>query len=96
MRDEIAGLVDQGNTKDDVIQYFVAKYGSQEALAAPIDEGFNRLAWLFPYVVGIAGALGVGGIAMRWSRQEKKPAPPPEQTDPQLETRLDDELRSLD
>ena len=96
MREEIAGLIDQGSTKDDVIQRFVAKYGSQEALAAPIDEGFNRLAWLFPYVIGIVGAFGVGVIAMRWSRQEKEPARPPEQTDPQLETRLDDELRNLD
>ena len=26
------------------------KYGSQEMLGAPIDKGFNRLAWLFPYL----------------------------------------------
>ena len=96
MRDEIADLLDQGKTKDDVIQYFVAKYGSQEPLASPIDEGFNRLAWLFPYFIGISGALGVGVIALRWSRQASEHAPPPEETDPQFETRLDDELRNLD
>ena len=96
MRDEIADLLDQGKTKDDVIQYFVAKFGSQEPLASPIDEGFNRLAWLFPYLIGISGALGVGVIAVRWSRQTSEHALPPEETDPQLETRLDDELRNLD
>ena len=96
MRDEIADLLDQGKTKDDVIQYFVAKFGSQEPLASPIDEGFNRLAWLFPYLIGISGALGVGVIAVRWSRQTSEHALPPEDTDPQLETRLDDELRNLD
>ena len=32
----------------------VEKYGSQQFLAAPIDKGFNRLAWLFPYLLGAA------------------------------------------
>ena len=96
MRGEIGDLLDQGKTKDDVIQYFVAKHGSQEPLAMPIDEGFNRLAWFFPYFVGISGALGVGMVTFRWSRKAGESVPPPEETDPQFETRLDDELRNLD
>ncbi len=40
----IRKLLDQGRTREQVIQYFIEKYGGQVALAAPIDKGFNRLA----------------------------------------------------
>ena len=52
MRGELAALIDQGKNHDEIIQAFIAKYGSEEMLGAPIDQGFNRLAWLFPYLVG--------------------------------------------
>jgi cytochrome c-type biogenesis protein CcmH/NrfF len=98
MRQEISGLVAQGKTKDEVIQYHIAKYGSQEPLAAPIDQGFNRLAWLFPYLIGAGGLVIAGSVAIRWSR---KPAAAPSadvvaRADPALEARLDDELSELD
>ncbi|HSL21600.1 MAG TPA: cytochrome c-type biogenesis CcmF C-terminal domain-containing protein [Vicinamibacterales bacterium] len=103
MREEISGLVDKGMTKDQVFQYYIAKYGSQEPLAEPIDKGFNRLAWLFPYVMGLAGLGLVIGTALRWSRKagQEQPArdasPAVEQeTDANLNARLDDELRDLD
>jgi cytochrome c-type biogenesis protein CcmF len=99
MRTEISRLVTEGKTRDQVIQYYIAKYGSQEPLAMPLDTGFNRLAWLFPYVLGGLGAVGIGTAAARWSRRPK-PAAGAEQasdeTDRELETRLDDELRDLD
>jgi cytochrome c-type biogenesis protein CcmF len=84
--------------RDEIFQYYIEKYGSQEPLAAPIDRGFNRLAWLFPYLLGFCSVLLVGGMAVRWSRQPPGavagPAPSP--VDPELEARLDDELRDLD
>jgi cytochrome c-type biogenesis protein CcmF len=95
----IARLVVAGQTRDQIIQAFVERYGSQEVLAQPIDRGFNRLAWLLPYGVGLAGIAYVGGLAVRWSRrrnghaQEEAVRPV---TDPALEDRLDDELRELD
>ncbi len=45
----------EGKTHDEIIQYFLTKYGGQEVLAEPINKGFNRLAWLFPYVMGLVG-----------------------------------------
>jgi cytochrome c-type biogenesis protein CcmF len=99
MRDEIAALVASGKNRDEVIQYFVAKYGSQEPLSEPIDKGFNRLAWLFPYVAGLAGVTVVGGMAIRWSRRSAHTAgadAAPVVASPELQTRLDDELRDLD
>lgn len=102
MRAEISNLVKMGLTRDQVIHYYIKKYGSQEPLAEPIDTGFNRLAWLFPYVIGAGGALMIGLAAIKWSRRPsaaapaQAPLPKDETTDPQLEARLDDELRDLD
>jgi cytochrome c-type biogenesis protein CcmF len=103
MRVEISNLVKMGLTRDQVLQYYIKKYGSQEPLAMPIDKGFNRLAWLLPYVLGAGGLMVIGVAAIRWSR---RPAPGPASDvaatppvvgqDQELEARLDDELRDLD
>jgi cytochrome c-type biogenesis protein CcmH/NrfF len=63
-RKELAALVAAGNTYDQIIDHFVTEWGSQQVLAAPIDEGFNRLAWALPYMVGL---LGPGGRIGRGS-----------------------------
>ncbi|HSC27192.1 MAG TPA: cytochrome c-type biogenesis CcmF C-terminal domain-containing protein, partial [Vicinamibacterales bacterium] len=87
-----------GMTREEVRAAFVAHYGSQDVLAAPIDEGFNRLAWLLPYLLGTTGALAAAFVAFRWARREPEPqqqAPAPTD-DPNLLARLDDELRDLD
>ena len=99
MRNEVSELVDDGKTRDEVFQYFIAKYGSQEPLAMPLDEGFNRLAWLFPYLLGISGAVVVGTVALRWSSREASEEGVPlaaTVVDAKLAARLDDELRNLD
>jgi cytochrome c-type biogenesis protein CcmF len=98
MRAELAGLIDKGMGEDEIIDYFVTKWGSQEVLASPIDEGFNRLAWLLPYAVGFAGILVVGGMAVRWSRRDTDAGSleAAVAAGPELESRLDDELRDLD
>jgi cytochrome c-type biogenesis protein CcmH/NrfF len=89
-----------GLTREQVLQYYVKKYGSQEPLAMPIDSGFNRLAWFLPYVLGASGALILGVAAIRWSRRQsattERAGAATEATDPELEARLDDELRDLD
>ena len=77
MRTELSGLVKQGKTREDVIQYFVAQYGSQEPLASPIDKGFNRLAWFFPYAVGGFAAIAGAFVVRKWSRRSHdEPAMP--------------------
>ena len=63
-------LVDEGKSEDEIVQYFIAKYGSQELLGAPLDQGIGRFAWLFPYLVGASGAVVIGFAAVRWSRRQ--------------------------
>jgi cytochrome c-type biogenesis protein CcmH/NrfF len=100
MREEVAGLVRQGKSREEIYQYYIAKYGSQEPLASPIDKGFNRLAWLIPYLAGTTGALAIGFVALRWSRRETPQASTGRDTDldtdSELNARLNDELRDLD
>ena len=98
MRAELRTQIDLGKTHEEMISHFITLYGGQQFLGAPVDKGFNRLAWLFPYLIGAAGLLLVGVTAKRWSRKdsdaEAQPTPAP--ADPDLEERLDDELRNLD
>jgi cytochrome c-type biogenesis protein CcmF len=100
-RIEIRQLLNQGRTREQVIQYFIKKYNGQVALAAPLDQGFNRLAWLFPYTLGTVAALGLGYAAYRLARRPPAgPALPelrePALADAELADKLDDELRNLD
>ena len=98
MRAEIKGLVAEGLTHDEVLQFYIEKHGSQEPLAAPLNEGFNRLAWFVPYLLAATGAFALGGALTRWTRtgRDAPGATSPTDVDTQLEARLDDELRNLD
>ena len=87
----------QGLTRDQIRRALVADHGGQDILTSPIDSGFNRLAWMFPYIVGIVGAGAIALAAKRWSRHDA--ASQREQAvaaDGALNVRLDDELRDLD
>jgi cytochrome c-type biogenesis protein CcmF len=98
-RIEIRQLLDQGRTREQVIQYFIKKYGGQVALASPIDKGFNRLAWLFPYSIGMVAAVGLGYGAYRLAKRPPTRGPAAEDpviSDEELSDKLDDELRDLD
>jgi cytochrome c-type biogenesis protein CcmH/NrfF len=100
MRAEVAAMVAQGKPREQIYAYYIAKYGSQEPLASPIDEGFNRLAWFFPYLIGATGAACIAIVAFRWSKREDAlpalPASAEAADDPTFRERLDDELRDLD
>ena len=97
-RAKLDKYVGDGMDRDQVLAAFAADYGTQAILARPIDKGFNRLAWLFPYSIGVSGAVGAVVIARRWSRRSDpaEPSAAAPQEDAALRTRLDDELRDLD
>jgi cytochrome c-type biogenesis protein CcmH/NrfF len=97
MRGQLAAMIDSGmNDHDKIIEAFIAKYGSEEMLGAPVDRGFSRLAWLFPYLVGATSAIAVGFAAVRWTRKSDAGTAAPAALDPAVEERIDDELRDLD
>ena len=60
MRNELAAALDRGDNDDLVLQSFVQKYGTV-VIAAPTTKGFNRVAWIMPY---LALVLGIGGVVL--------------------------------
>jgi cytochrome c-type biogenesis protein CcmF len=96
MRTQLARLVADGKSEDEIVQYYIAKYGSQEPLAAPLDRGFNRLAWAVPYALGIGGFAMISVVAVKWSRRRQAPPAVVTEHDAAAEARLDEELRNLD
>jgi cytochrome c-type biogenesis protein CcmF len=94
--EKVQRLIAEGKTHDEIIAIFVRDAGGQDILAAPIDEGFNRLAWLFPYLAAGAGLVLIVVMARKWSRQPAPALAGDAGLDPALDARLDDELRNLD
>ena len=54
MEIEIAGMVNTGKTKTEILDYYKGKYG-ERVLAVPVAEGFNYFAWIAPIFIGILG-----------------------------------------
>lgn len=56
MREVIAVKLSEGESDQEIKNYFVAQYGPQ-VLGEPPMEGFNWLAWILPVVVMVGGGI---------------------------------------
>jgi len=65
MRGELVAAVDRGDNDDLTLQGFVQKYGTT-VMAAPTKTGFNRVAWIMPYLVLVLGLVTVSMIVRIW------------------------------
>jgi cytochrome c-type biogenesis protein CcmH/NrfF len=74
----------------------VKDFGSAAVLAEPPDTGFNRLAWLFPYLVAASSLGAIVVAARRWSQRPPAKTSAEATIDPALDARLDDELPNHD
>jgi cytochrome c-type biogenesis protein CcmH len=63
----------QGETKEQILQYFVGMRG-EEILAAPPKRGFALTVWLFPLLVIVNGAGLIIVLTRRWVRQRSAEA----------------------
>jgi len=68
MRDELAGNLDRRDSDDLVLQAFVQKYGPT-VLLAPTAAGFDRVAWVMPYLVLVLGLATVALIVRAWKKR---------------------------
>ncbi|MGH7850230.1 MAG: cytochrome c-type biogenesis protein [Thermodesulfobacteriota bacterium] len=59
MRQIIRKQLEEGKSKEEVIAYFVNRYG-ETILASPPPRGVNWLLWLLPGLAIIFGGLGIG------------------------------------
>lgn len=68
MRNELAGQIQRGDNDDLILSNFVSNYGPA-ILAAPIRGGFDRVAWIIPFVV-FALATGLATwVVMTWKKR---------------------------
>jgi len=65
MRNELAAGLERGDSDDLILQAFVQKYGPT-ILAAPTTTGFNRIAWIMPFLVLLAGFASAVLIVRSW------------------------------
>jgi cytochrome c-type biogenesis protein CcmH len=72
MRNELAAALARGDSDSLVQQAFVQKYGPT-VLAAPTTAGFDRTAWIMPFVALILG-LGIVVWVVRAWKNRPEPA----------------------
>lgn len=90
MRGELIAAVDNGQSDSDVLQFFVQKYGTT-VLAAPTKVGFDRVAWLMPY---LALVLGIGVVILAARTLKLRMAVRPASTDSTLSSAELDRFRA--
>ena len=65
MRGELAAGMQRGDSDSLILQAFVQRYGPT-VLIAPTTTGFNRIAWIMPYLVLVLGLTAVVFIVRAW------------------------------
>jgi cytochrome c-type biogenesis protein CcmH len=70
MRDQLQAALDKGgsNSDDLILQGFVQEYGPT-VIAAPTATGFNRVAWIMPFVALALGIAFVVYVVRSWKNR---------------------------
>ena len=74
MRDVVRERVAKGETREQVLQYFVQRYG-EWVLMEPPPHGVNLLVWVTPAVAVLGGAALIGLAVRRWTQNSAAGAP---------------------
>ena len=95
MRDLIRERLAAGDRPEQVMTYFVQRYGDWVLLAPPA-RGLNLLLWIAPFAAVGGGLILVVILARRWRRQPAAPEPSGGRAvDPAERERLAAELERL-
>ena len=97
MRDLVLKKLRQGETKEEILQYFESRYG-ERILAKPHKKGFNLILWFFPFVFVALAATVIYFLIRRWSA--RVPVAPVAHFDEdqlvEYQERLEKELKQFD
>jgi cytochrome c-type biogenesis protein CcmH len=66
MRDLVLKKLREGQTKEEILQYFESRYG-ERILAKPSKKGFNLILWFLPFVLVALAAISIYLLIRRWS-----------------------------
>ena len=97
MRDLVLKKLRQGESKEEILQYFESRYG-ERILAKPNIRGFNLILWFLPFVSVALAAIGIYVLIRRWSA--RVPSTPASHADEnrlaEYKERLEKELKQFD
>jgi len=68
MRDELTAAVTRGDSDNGVLQWFIQTYGTT-VLTVPTNRGFNRIAWIMPYLALVTGIALVVFVVGVWKKR---------------------------
>jgi cytochrome c-type biogenesis protein CcmH len=74
MRAIVRERLEGGEAPEQVVQYFVERYG-EWILLSPRRHGFNLLVWVMPAVAVAVGFALVGLVLVRWRRRAAAAGP---------------------
>ena len=94
MEIHIAGMVDQGKTKTEIINFYTDKYG-ERVLSIPVAQGFNVFAWLTPLFFGFLGLFIIYKY-MKTSKAEMRPIINSTNSKVKYNDEIERELKELD
>ena len=100
MRAIVREKLEQGETKEKILQFFVERYGDA-VLAAPVKSGFNLIAWLAPITGIVVGGIALWFVIKKWARRGNESSsepvtPSPANTDDEkYRKRLEKELKDF-
>jgi cytochrome c-type biogenesis protein CcmH len=95
IRNEVQAMVASGKSRDEILDYYVAKYG-ERILATPRAKGFNSLVYILPWAALIIGAW----ILIMLLKRLRRPAPAAEPAalplpDARYESVIEKEIKEL-
>ena len=95
MSRRVRQMVAEGKSKEEIRDYFVARYGDYIVLA-PRKEGFAWTVWLLPFALVLGGAVTIVAVTRRWKGRPPPAAPPPPSSTSTWMQRLERELEETE
>jgi cytochrome c-type biogenesis protein CcmH len=94
MRGIIQEKLAAGEGRDEILGYFVDRYG-EGVLLDPPKRGFSLFVWVGPLIAALSGVAVVTLSLTRWLKRRSKQPDHVEVDDADLDERLEAELRRL-
>ena len=97
MRDMVLKKLRQGETKEEILKYFISRYG-ERIMAKPNKKGLNLMLWLLPFVFLALTAIVIYLLIRLWARKARVEEAPrfKEAESVKYKERVEKELKEFD
>ncbi len=68
MRNLVLKKLRQGETKEEILQYFTSRYG-ERIMAKPTKKGLNLMLWFLPFVLVSLAAIVIYSLTRHWTKK---------------------------